>query len=78
MHDFIDQALDILLPCLFVLAFLTIFWKAWRGRNNPKYKASNYAENANKDFTSQVTGAPMSNGSISPIYLSNDQNRDRF
>ncbi len=82
MHAFIDRAIEILLPCLFLLAFVTIIWKAWRGRNNPKYKtrrtASNYAENAHKDLMAHTSGTPMSNGCISPIYLSNNQNRDHF
>ncbi len=82
MQEFIERALGILLPCLFALAFVTIFWKAWRGRNNPKYKtkrtAPNYAENANIDSIAHISGTPMSNGSISPIWLANQHHQNKF
>lgn len=69
----------------FVLFFYAIIvWKVWKDRKMPKHKGKNkrarvnQADIAMKDAMSQVSGTPMSNGSISPIYFANQHNRDRF
>jgi hypothetical protein len=61
---------------LVVSIFAAIVWKM------PKHKGKrsgvNQADIANKDFLARVNGQPQSNGLISPVFLSNNHNRDKF
>ncbi len=66
----------IALPVLGVL--VAIIWKMPKHKGRGKRSGVNQAEVANQDFMARVNGQPQSNGLISPVFLSNDHNRDRF
>lgn len=79
MKEFLNTVLDF---SPFIIIALIAVINARRERKNPKNKASgtfvNQAEIANQDLMSQVSGIPNSKGIISPLYYSNQQNRDQF
>lgn len=57
-------------------AFAALMWKT---PNRPRRgRGKTQASKAHQDFMAQTSGAPTSNGCISPVYLSNNQDRDHF
>lgn len=64
-------------PLWLILAVLAVIaWKIPKPKGKSEYV--NQAEIANQDMSAQLTGMTQSNGSISPYYLSNEGNRDKY
>lgn len=79
MKEFLSAVLDF--SPLILLAF-AVFLNARRERKNPRNIKMGYSayihSDASQDLMSQVSGTARRDGSISPLYYSNQQNRDHF